>query len=168
MSDAFLQHFRTFAAYNGWANARLYGACAELSDAAYRQDRGAFFGSIHGTLNHILVADRIWLGRITGTDSGITALDTILHDSFPDLRTARVAEDARIVALVDGLKPAALGTDLEYANMSGARQLTPLAEVLAHVFNHQTHHRGQAHDLLFQTAGAAPELDLIYFLREAG
>ncbi|MBO6784296.1 MAG: damage-inducible protein DinB [Alphaproteobacteria bacterium] len=166
MSDAYLEHVRTFAAYNRWANARLYDACAGLPDAEYRRDRGAFFGSIHGTLNHILVADRIWLGRIEGRDSGLKQLDAILFEDFAGLRAAREAEDARIVALADGLDAARLGSDLAYATTSGAPQSTPLRAVLAHVFNHQTHHRGQAHDLLFQIGKTAPELDLIYFLRE--
>ena len=165
MTDACLDHFRTFAAYNRWANARLYDACAALPDAEYRRPRGAFFASIHGTLNHILVADRIWMGRIEGADSGIASLDTILHDDLAALRVAREEEDARIAGMVDGLDAARLAGDLHYANLAGTPQTTPLGQVLAHVFNHQTHHRGQAHDLLHQAAGGAPELDLIYYLR---
>jgi len=69
------EHFRTFARYNRWANARLYAAAAVLPDGDYRADRGAFFGSLHGTLNHILVGDRVWLARITGRGEAPKRLD---------------------------------------------------------------------------------------------
>lgn len=160
------QYFDRFAAYNRWANRRLYDAVAAFSDEAYRRDRRAFFGSIHGTLNHLLVADRIWLGRITGTPSGIADLATILYDDFASLRAAREAEDERIVGLVQDLDDDRLTGDLVYANMRGEPQRTPLAMVLAHLFNHQTHHRGQVHDMIGQD-GVPPPLDLLYFLREA-
>jgi uncharacterized damage-inducible protein DinB len=161
------EHFRTLARYNQWANRRLYDACARLDDAMYRQRRPAFFGSIHGTLNHLLVGDRVWLGRIEHVESGVRALDQILYDDFGELRAAREAEDRRIVALADRLDAAALAADLDYANMAGAPQRTRLDWVLTHVFNHDTHHRGQVHGLLSQTAVAPPPLDLIFYLREA-
>jgi uncharacterized damage-inducible protein DinB len=159
-------HFRTLARYNQWANRRLYGACAQLDDAEYRKRRPAFFGSIHGTLNHLLVGDRVWLGRIEHVPSGIERLDQILYDDFAALRAAREAEDRRIIALVDRLDAAALAETLDYANMAGTPQRTRLDWVLTHVFNHETHHRGQAHGLLSQTAVAPPPLDLIFYLRE--
>jgi uncharacterized damage-inducible protein DinB len=161
------EHFRTLARYNQWANRRLYDACARLDDAEYRRPRPAFFGSIHGTLNHLLVGDRVWLGRIEHVESGVRALDQILYDDFGELRAAREAEDRRIVALADRLDAAALAADLDYANMAGAPQRTRLDWVLTHVFNHDTHHRGQVHGLLSQTAVAPPPLDLIFYLREA-
>ncbi|HVO17462.1 MAG TPA: DinB family protein [Alphaproteobacteria bacterium] len=161
------EHFRTLGRYNRWANRRLYDACALLDDAEYRKRRPAFFGSIHGTLNHLLVGDRVWLGRIERVPSGIERLDQILYDDFAALRDAREAEDARILALVDRLDETALAQDLNYANMAGAPQRTRLDWVLMHFFNHQTHHRGQAHGLLSHTAVPPPPLDLIFFLREA-
>jgi uncharacterized damage-inducible protein DinB len=160
-------HFRTLGRYNRWANRRLYDACAQLGNDEYGKQRPAFFGSIRGTLNHLLVADRVWLGRIENAPSGIERLDQILHEDFAALRAAREAEDARIIALVDRLDDAALAQELDYANMAGAPQRTRLDWVLVHFFNHQTHHRGQAHGLLSQTAVAPPPLDLIFFLREA-
>jgi uncharacterized damage-inducible protein DinB len=165
--DIYLEHFQTFAAYNRWANRRLYDACAELSDVDYQKNKGAFFGSIHGTLNHILVGDRVWLGRIDDVDPGMKALDEILFEDLAELRTAREIEDERIIGLVDSLDRDGLLTDLHYTTTSGEPQVTPLRRVLTHVFNHQTHHRGQAHDMLCQAAGDAPPLDLIYFLRES-
>jgi len=92
-----------FARYNRWANERLYDATAALPDAEYRADRGAFFKSLHGTLNHLLVADRIWMRRFTGTGTAPDELDAILHQDFTALREARRAEDERISRYVDGL-----------------------------------------------------------------
>jgi len=159
-------HFRTFARYNAWANDRLYAACARLPDAEFRAPRQAFFGSIMGTLNHILVGDRAWLSRLEGVPSGITRLDQTLFENLAELTQARAAEDERIRAMVDGLDAEALGRDVVYRTMAGVENRTPLVWVLSHLFNHQTHHRGQAHALLSQTTVAPPSLDLIYFLRE--
>lgn len=78
--DLFVQRYRTFAAYNAWANRRLYQAAALLSEGQYRAERGAFFGSVHGTLNHLLVTDRIWMRRITGSGDAPTRLDAILYE----------------------------------------------------------------------------------------
>lgn len=160
------EHFRTFARYNAWANRHLYDACAALPDAELRKPRQAFFGSILGTLNHVLVADRAWLGRLEGVPSGITGLDQILYEDLADLAAARTAEDARITALTDRYDAGDLGRDLVYRTMAGTEHRTPMVWVLSHLFNHQTHHRGQAHGLLSQTAVPPPPLDLIYFLRE--
>ena len=164
------RRYRDFAAYNGWANRRLYAASAHLSDVQYRTDRGAFFGSVHGTLNHILVGDRLWMRRITGSGEEPGGLDTILFETLPDLTRARVAEDERILAHVESLDAQALAADLTYANVAGARFTQKLATVLDHVFNHQTHHRGQVHCLISGLLGnaAAPPLDLIAFQRENG
>jgi uncharacterized damage-inducible protein DinB len=159
--------FRILARYNAWANRRLYGACAALPDAEYRAERGAFFGSIHGTLNHILVADRIWQSRFTDEAHGIPTLDTVLYDDFSQLREARTAEDARMVDLVDGMNDARFKQILAYRNMAGETVETPIGLVLAHLFNHATHHRGQVHGMLSQVPADPPPLDLAYFLREA-
>ncbi|HEX6979782.1 MAG TPA: DinB family protein [Alphaproteobacteria bacterium] len=162
-----LDHFRTFARYNQWANRRLYAACAQLTEAEYMKPRAAFFGSLHGTLNHILVGDRVWMGRITGHDAGIRSLDQILYGDFAGLRVAREAEDAQIINVIEAMDEPTLNSTLRYKNMAGEAQATPMRLVLAHLFNHQTHHRGQAHGLLSQTGVAPPPLDLIYYLRES-
>ena len=161
------EHFQTFARYNEWANRRLYDACAGLAEAEYRKPRRAFFGSIHNTLNHILVGDRIWLGRIEGREHGITALDQILYEDFPTLTQAREAEDQHILRLVDGLDDRILAGQHSYQTSSGAAQETRLDWMLSHLFNHQTHHRGQVHDMLSQTETPPPPLDLIFYLRTA-
>lgn len=161
-------HFQTFAAYNRWANERLYAAAADLSEAEFVENRGAFFGSMSGTLNHLLVADRIWLRRITGEGPQPTALNEILHPALPELRAARQAEDERIVRTIDGMTEERVAGTLVYRNTAGEPFEQPLALVLAHIFNHQTHHRGQAHTLLSQSGRNPPPLDLLYYLREVG
>ncbi|WP_224242492.1 DinB family protein [Hyalangium gracile] len=159
---------QTLARYNQWANERLYAACAELTDADYRAPRQAFFGSIHGTLNHLLVADRIWMGRLEGPDSGLNKLDQILYEDFAELRAARAAEDQRLIRFMDRLGQEALDSVLSYKSTTGVPQEVPVAWILAHLFNHQTHHRGQTHGLLSQTAVAPPPLDLFIYMRQSG
>ena len=164
-------HFTMFAHYNAWANRRLYDAASRLSDADYRAERGAFFGSIHRTLNHVLVGDRIWMRRFTGEGPTYTDLDAVPYDDFASLREARDAEDARIGAWVDTLDTDKLASTFSYRTVSRPADITQrLAPALAHFFNHQTHHRGQVHCLLTEIGGrdAAPSLDLIYFQRETG
>lgn len=162
-----LEYFRTLAQYNRWANRRLYAACAQLPESEYLKPRAAFFGSIHATLNHIMVGDRLWFARFTGDDTRIRSLDQILYADFAGLHVAREAEDAKIVNFVEGLDLPTLNSTLRYKNTRDQDQVTPVRLVLGHIFNHQTHHRGQVHGLLSQTAVAPPPLDLIYFVREA-
>jgi uncharacterized damage-inducible protein DinB len=157
------------AAYNAWCNERLYDAAAQLSDADYRADRGVFFRSLHGTLNHILVADRIWMKRLTGEGDAPNRLDAILFDRLADLRAARAAEDERIVAFVDSLPQERLDKPVSYSSLVNPALITqPLWPVLVHVFNHQTHHRGQAHAVLTGLSVDAPSLDLVLFQRQTG
>ncbi len=163
------QQFRILAAYNEWVNRRLYGAVAKLSDRDYRADHGAFFGSLHGTLNHLLVGDRIWMRRFTGEGQAPKALGAILHEDFSELREARSAEDARIIAYVGGLTEEALAGTIRYRTIRAPSEIEQyLAPLLVHFFNHQTHHRGQAHALLTKLAGEAPSFDLLVFQRESG
>ena len=156
--------FRMFAGYNAWANERLYSAAAMLSDSEYRADHGAFFGSVHGTLNHLVVGDRIWMQRLTGEGEAPARLDAILHEDFGALRAAREAEDARIVAFVEGLSEHDLGRRVRYRTISRPADIEQeLGYALPHVFNHQTHHRGQVHCLLTKTVEEAPSLDLTLY-----
>ena len=158
--------FGQLAAYNRWANARLYAAALDLPEADYRRPVGVFFDSLHGTLNHLLVTDRIWLKRITGTGEAPARLDVILFEDRGALARARVAEDARLIATVAALDEAALAAPLAYATTSGAPQVTVLADILLHLFNHQTHHRGHAHACCSILTGTEPpSLDLIAFGR---
>jgi uncharacterized damage-inducible protein DinB len=166
-----MSRYAMFAGYNGWCNARLYEAVAQLSDAEYRADRGAFFRSLHGTLNHLLVGDRIWMHRFTGEGELPKSLDAILHDDFADLRAARAAEDARISRYVADLTETDLAGTIRYRTFTRPATIEqPLAPALDHFFNHQTHHRGQAHALLSATVGndRTPSFDLIIYQRETG
>lgn len=160
------EHFTGAADYNAWANARLYEAAFALNDADYHRDVGAFFHSLHGTLNHILVADRIWMRRLTGTGDSPNRLDAILYDDLAALAEARAAEDERIQSYIGGLAPARFAGEVTYATTSGAEHTQELRVILAHFFNHQTHHRGQAHTVLSIVTGAEPPaLDILYWQR---
>jgi uncharacterized damage-inducible protein DinB len=161
-------HFRRLARYNRWANARLYAACAALPEAEYLKARPAFFKSLHGTLSHILVGDRLWLARFEGKPPPGHRLGDILYGDLIGLKVAREAEDARILQFTAALDPAALDRPLSYRNVAGETWRQPLDQLLTHFFNHQTHHRGQAHDQLSQTAVPPPDLDFVYFMREPG
>jgi uncharacterized damage-inducible protein DinB len=161
--------FQMFAGYNAWANQRLYAAASQLADADYRADHGAFFKSVHGTLNHLLVGDRIWMRRLTGEGDAPARLDAILFEALAPLRAAREAEDARIVAFVEGLRDEELTRKVRYTTISRPAAIEQeLGYALPHVFNHQTHHRGQVHALLTRITGDAPSLDLILYQRETG
>jgi uncharacterized damage-inducible protein DinB len=108
-------HYRMFGHYNAWANGRLYEAAARLSPEQYRTDRGAFFKSVHGTLNHLLATDRIWMQRFTGVGDTPCRLDAILFETFDELRAAREAEDQRIVHFVDSLDDARIAGTVNIA-----------------------------------------------------
>lgn len=160
-------HFRRFARYNRWANRRLYAACAALPEEEYLRARPSFFGSLHATLNHILAGDAVWMGRLVADPAAPTKHAETAHADLASLRAAREVMDERIVAYVDGLDAAALDATLTYRNMNGDEWSDPRAALLAHFFNHQTHHRGQCHGLLSHAGAAPPPLDLILYIREA-
>lgn len=160
-------HVEMFAGYNAWANRRLYAAASALSETQYHADRGVFFGSMHGTLNHLLATDLIWMRRFTGEGPAPDRLDAILFDNLEQLRAAREAEDRRIVDWVAGLDDTRLAGVIRYRRVSTPDEhVQALMPALAHWFNHQTHHRGQAHAVLTGLSGKAPELDLLFYQRE--
>lgn len=159
-----LEHFRTFARYNAWANDRLAGAIEKLEDADYYRTRSCFFGSIHATLNHLLVGDRAWLDRMVGNGPQTLKLDAILYEDRTSFAVARAKEDARIIALSDQWSEKQLLSTLHYRSSDGTPYAVPMLQVLGHFFNHQTHHRAQIHDMLSQTVIKPPPLDLIYYI----
>lgn len=165
-----LAQFQHFAGYNAWANQRIYEAAAKLSEEQVWRDVGLFFGSVAGTLNHILVADRVWMKRFTGTGEHPTRLDAILHRNLGELRAAREAEDQRIIAYAAGLTAERLDETFTYRKMTTPDIVTSkLWPDLLHVFNHQTHHRGQAHTgLSILTGEEPPSLDMIQYARAKG
>jgi len=166
-----LNDLQIMARYNRWANARLFACVSELSDTDYRCDRDAYFGSIHATLNHILVGDRLWTSRVIGEYSGVKSLDEILYDDFSALGSTRTAMDEHIVRLVDRLSvglDGGLEREVRYRMISGSeKHASPTRFVFLTLFNHQTHHRGQVHCMLTQ-AGIEnpPSLDVIVMLHE--
>lgn len=162
-----LDHFRMFAHYNQWANQILFAAAAGLTAHQYYEDKGVFFKSLHGTLNHLLVGDLIWMQRFTGEGPQLKALDVILFDELDPLARARGELDQRIIDYIDHLSEAALGSTISYRAITKPENVVQfLSPALAHFFNHQTHHRGQAHCLLTMHTGDAPALDLVYYQRE--
>ncbi len=163
--------YQMFAGYNAWCNERLYDAAETVPDTDYRADRGAFFKSLHGTLNHLLVADRVWMRRFTGVGELPPSLDAILYDDLPALRAARRTQDTLISRYIDGLSETDLTGTLRYRTVTNPQTIEqPLAPALDHFFNHQTHHRGQAHGLLSGLIGndKTPSFDLILYQRQTG
>jgi uncharacterized damage-inducible protein DinB len=159
-------HFEMFAAYNRWANETVYAAAGALTPDEYLSDRGAFFGSMMGTLNHLLCADRIWMRRFTGAGNAPGALNTILFAEFPALEAARRAEDARIADWVASVPEETFGRNFTYTPITNPQPVTQrLSSALSHFFNHQTHHRGQCHMILTSLGKPSLSLDLVLFQR---
>lgn len=169
-----LENYRFLARYNRWFNQRLYDACEHLSDEERKRDRGAFFGSIHGTLNHLVWGDQLWLQRFAAQGASCPALtgellalpqgavhEAVLHAQWGDLRAQRERLDEAIETWVRDMPPEFLLKTMRYANSKGTRREHPVWQAMTHFFNHQTHHRGQATTLLAQ-AGIDPGVtDLI-------
>jgi uncharacterized damage-inducible protein DinB len=151
-------YIQRMAGYNRWQNENLYGAADRLSDVERRLDRGAFFGSIHATLNHLLWGDRMWMSRFAGTpkpEGGIPQ-SVSLFDAWEVLKRERIATDATIVDWADRLAPAWTERGLTWFSAAANREITvPKWNLVMHFFNHQTHHRGQVHCML-TAAGAKP------------
>ena len=158
-------YFTLLSRYNNWANQTLYEAIGMLAPEEIARDRKGFFRSISGALNHILLADKVWLARMQGAEYGwFKSLDQVLHSDFAELRREREIIDRAILAAIPQLP---LTGDLSYVNSRREATSAPWAVILGHFFNHQTHHRGQAHDMLSQAGGKAPPLDILYFPRDS-
>lgn len=156
----------TMARYNRWQNESLYREAGRLSDDERRRPRGAFFGSIHGTLNHLYWADSLWLSRFGAAErprSASVKASIEEFENFKDLASARTSLDATILAWADALGPEAIAGDVTWWSGINQKNVTrPAALIITHFFNHQTHHRGQVHAML-TAAGAKPDdTDLIY------
>lgn len=163
-----LRYFNMFAHYNRWANDAVYAEAAKLTREEINRSTGAYFGSLLGTLNHLLVADRIWLNRFTGTGPRPLRLDEVLFDELPALAEARRAEDERIIRWIGSLDDERIDGTFTYVPVTSPDPVTQrLGPAVAHVFNHQTHHRGQAHMILTTLGRPSLALDLIYYQRTA-
>ena len=172
--------FTLLASYNQWMNRRLYDTVATLPHEAIVADRGAFFVSILGTLNHLVVTDTIWLKRFAAAPDapGVlaaldgtpmpAALDAILYPTLPLLRERREWMDALILQWAATLTAERLDASLTYANTKGTTFTRSVLGLATHLFNHQTHHRGQAHAILTALGKPSLLLDLVYFQRTDG
>lgn len=173
-----LEHYQAMARYNAWMNDKLLAVAAELTDAERKRNLGAFFGSIHNTFNHLLLADRIWLGRFTkdaetfasrdaaGDVIPLRSLDQVLYEDFEQFTRERRRTDEQITAWIGGLDAGALSEEFSYSTMRGDPSRHPLWWALSHFFNHQTHHRGQLTTLLVQCGRDPGVTDLLVLLRQ--
>lgn len=174
-----LNQFRLFAEYNRLMNVRLYDAASRLSDSDLRRDRGAFFKSVLGTLNHILVGDIIWLKRFSKHPSSETALSdvarldrpeslaAVLFDDLGALREQRLKVDDVIVRWIHSLSEEDLEGSIGYESMAGVPYRKPFASLISHPFLHQVHHRGQVTTLMSQSGVDFGETDLIEIIAES-
>jgi uncharacterized damage-inducible protein DinB len=156
-------YVQRMARYNRWQNQNLYGVADTLSDDERRRERGAFFGSIHQTLSHLLWADRMQMSRFTDVPRPSVGIpeSSSLYPDWKELKDERAGFDGAIVDWADALEPSWLNTDLTYYSGALKRELTrPRWLMVAHMFNHQTHHRGQVHCMLTQAGGRPSDTDL--------
>jgi uncharacterized damage-inducible protein DinB len=154
------------AGYNRWMNEKLYGICAALSDEERKRDRRAFFRSIHGTFNHLLLTDRGWLARFNGNPWPFPSLDQELYADFDELRRERGKTDRETEEFLAGITPERLDARFSYENYAGEKFNHPLGPAMVHFFNHQTHHRGQVTTLLYQLGINPGVTDALVFYRE--
>ena len=159
-----IANFQLLANFNTWANTKIFSACKELDDAEYKKDRRAFFSSIHGTLNHLLVVDRAYISRIEGIDHGLKSLDQILFESLLQLEEARIKEDKRLVDLVNSLSVERIEKEITYKGFETGNTTYTINILLITLFNHQTHHRGQIHNMLSQAGIKPPPIDISNFI----
>jgi uncharacterized damage-inducible protein DinB len=157
-------HVRGMSRYNKWMNDKIFPCTAQLSDEERKRDRGAFFKSIHATLNHILWADQIWMHRLAGMakpKAGSIAESLAQFDDFAEMTRERLSFDNVIVDWATALDAPALSGDYSYFSAASGRQITkPRWLLVTHMFNHQTHHRGQVHCLLTQCGLRPGDTDL--------
>ena len=155
---------RAMARYNQWMNGQIFEASAGVADEDRKADRGAFFGSIHGTLNHLLLVDYLWMGRFVDEPYEYGSLDRELHAEYSELTDARVAMDERILQWANALTNEELAEPLRVVSVTRSAEFVfPLWVCVTHYFNHQTHHRGQVTTLLSQI-GVDPGVTDLPFL----
>ena len=159
-----ITNFQLLANFNTWANTKIFSSCKELNDTEYKKDRKAFFSSIHGTLNHLLVVDRAFIAHIEGTSHGLKSLDQILYENLFQLEKARIEEDKRLVDLVNNLSEESIHKEITYQGFETGKQTFTINLILITLFNHQTHHRGQIHNMLSQADIKPPQIDIPDFI----
>ena len=159
-----ITNFQLLANFNTWANEKITTSCKKLTETEYKKDRMAFFSSIHGTLNHLLVVDRAYISRIKGKDHGLKSLDQILYEKLFQLEEARIKEDKRLVDLVNSLTEESIHREITYKGFETGNTTYTINMILITLFNHQTHHRGQIHNMLSQAGIKPPEIDIPDFI----
>lgn len=160
------RHFQHLLAYHGWAYQRLLESLLQVDDAAYRAPCGLFFGSLHGTLNHLAAVDRIWLARVRQEPQPYHRLDVEVATDRDELAAFLASGVQAWQGQLAGLDDAALLRPLDYRNMRGDPQQRSLAEIVTHLVNHGTHHRGQACAAISAMGLETPAMDFIYFKPE--
>ncbi|BAN46564.1 DinB family protein [Metapseudomonas resinovorans] len=163
---ALARHFQHLLAYHGWAYQRLLESLRQVDETGYRAPCGLFFGSLHGTLNHLAAVDRIWLARVRREAPPYTRLDVEVAADREQLAAFLAQGVQAWQALLAGLDDADLLTPRDYRNMRGEPQQRSLADILTHLVNHGTHHRGQASAALSAMGLETPAMDFIYFKPE--
>jgi uncharacterized damage-inducible protein DinB len=158
-----VEYAKTMAAYSSWMNGRLFEHCATLTEQQRKRDLGAFFKSIHGTLNHLLLADRIWMGRFTKRPFQVRSLDQELFSDFDELRNERQKTDQEMTVWAHSLRAPDFAQQLSYTSIVNPQPRTlPFWLAVVHFFNHQTHHRGQVTTLLKQSGQDPGVTDLLW------
>lgn len=160
------KYFSVLANYNAWANGVLLQDAAKAGADELNADQGANFSSIMGILNHLILADRLWLFRFTGQGEAPSSVGGIPFPDFVELTSARRELDARIVKYASTLTEEILARQLHFTTTEGVPFTESMRLLLVHFFNHQTHHRGQIHALLGRLGVTPRDLDLAYFMRE--
>jgi uncharacterized damage-inducible protein DinB len=171
MAPGLIDHYRFMGRYNRWLNERLYAACEPLGDEARQRERGAFFGSIHQTLAHVVWGDTLWLQRFAGQGAGLDAAQLVLpagagfgvalHPVWQDLKRERERLDTLIESWLAQMDADFLARTMHYTTTKGVQREHPMWQALSHFFNHQTHHRGQVSTLLMQAGVDVGVTDLI-------
>ena len=151
--------------FNKWTNEKIITSCKKLTETEYKKDRGAFFSSIHGTLNHLLVVDRAFVGYIEEKNHGLKSLDQILYENLFQLEEARIKEDKRLVDLINNLSEESMHKEITYQGFDSGKQTYTINLILMTLFNHQTHHRGQVHNMLSQAGVKPPQIDIPDFVK---
>ncbi|MGO9233983.1 MAG: DinB family protein [Methylocella sp.] len=161
------QFVEQMAKYNRWQNANLYTSGDALSDEDRKRERGAFFGSIHATLNHLLWADRMWMHRFAGMEkpSGDLKASVAHTPDWQDLKHERESFDEVILRWAESLDPAWFDGELTWVSGAAHMEITrPKWILVTHMFNHQTHHRGQVHCMITQCGLKPHDTDLPFMM----
>jgi len=165
MNASFKNYFLMMAYYNQWANHKLFAAFSNLTEVQLNQDFDTYFSTVLHTANHLLIGDILWFERVSRLQPSNHALNDLIYNDLKQLKQARFEQDQRLLNLILQTEQIKFDDSITYVRRD-QMYTEPLHEILAHIFNHQTHHRGQMHSMLYALTGESLELDLIFFQRE--